>query len=139
MDEWTKSFLVSIIINATECSIQRPCKVLQQIFYSGKIKQHALKYEIGVSIQTGLIVWIGSRVVGSIHDLTIAKNSLLQVYSNKIFIENKRYVGYERILTPFKTPTNQSKELWNSLIRKLRVSVEHVYGRIKIFHCLNVS
>ena len=72
------------------------------------------------------------------HDLTIAKNDLLQVYSNKNFIENKKYVGHERILTPFKTPTNQSEELWNSLIGKLRVSVEHIYERIKIFQCLNV-
>ena len=48
MDEWTKSFLVSIIVDAIEYSIQRLCKVLQQIFYSGKTKQHILKYEIGL-------------------------------------------------------------------------------------------
>lgn len=138
MGEWTKSFLVSIIIDATECSIQRPCKTLQQIFYSGKKKQHTLKYEIGVSTHTGLIVWIGGGVAGSTHDLTIAKNELLEVHSDRIFIGDKGYVGHERILTPFKTPKNQSEELWNSIIGKLRISVEHVFGRIKVFHCLNV-
>ena len=93
MDEWTKSFLVSIIVDAIEYSIQRLCKVLQQIFYSGKTKQNALKYEIGVSIQIGLIVWIEGGVVGSTHDLAIAKNDFLQVYSNNFYRDKVRILS----------------------------------------------
>ena len=108
------------------------------MFYSGKKKQHTLKYEIGISIHTGLIVWLGGGVSGSTHDLTIAKDQLLQTHSDKIFIGDKGYVGHEQILTPFKSPKTETEELWNSIFSKVRVSVEHVYGRIKIFQCLNV-
>ena len=75
-----KAITVTMIVDSTECPIQRPCKVLQEIFYSGKKKKHTLKYEIGVSIQTGLIVWIGGGMTGSTHDLTIARNELLWTY-----------------------------------------------------------
>jgi hypothetical protein len=128
----------SCIIYTTECPIQRPCKILQQIFYSGKKKRHTLKYEIGISVHTGLIVWIGGGVSGSNQDLTIAKEELMQVHEDRIFIGDKGYVGHERILTPLKTPQRECEELWNSILGKLRVPIEHVFGRIKIFHCLNV-
>jgi hypothetical protein len=126
-----------MIVDATECPIQRPCSKIQEVFYSGKKKKHTMKYEIGISIQTGLIVWLGGGVSGAVHDMTIAKDGLLQQYPDKLFISDKGYFGNEQFITPFKSPSTEAEQLWNSILRSLRVSVEHTYGRIKIFHCLN--
>ena len=82
---------------------------------------------------------MGSGVSRAVHDLTIAKNGLLQQYPNKLFIGDKGYFGNEQFITLFKSPLTEVEKLWNSILGSLRVSVEHTYGRIKIFHCLNTS
>ena len=96
--------LVSVLIDATECPIQRSCSTLQHVFYSGKKKQHTIKYEIRVSIQTGLIVWLSGVMSGAVHDLTITKNGILKEHPDRLFIGDKEYYGHENIIIPFKSP-----------------------------------
>ena len=60
MDEWTKKIFVSIIVDATECD---HVKFDNKSFILVKTKQYALKYEIKVSIQTDVVVWIGGGPV----------------------------------------------------------------------------
>jgi hypothetical protein len=110
---------------------------LQQVFYSGKKKQHTIKYEIGVSIHTGLIVWLSGGVSGAVHDLTIAKDGILKEHPDRLFIGDKGYSGHENIITPFKSPQTEAELQWNKILGAVRVSVEHTFGRIKSFHCLN--
>ena len=110
---------------------------MQQIFYSGKAKKHTIKYDIGICIHTGFIVWIGGGVPGSVHDLTLAQEGIAKKFQNQIFVGDKGYVGDERFITPFKNPQNEIQKLWNSELRKVRVSVEHTYSKFKLFHCLN--
>jgi len=92
-----------------------------------------------VSIQTGLIVWLNGGVSGATHDLTIAKEGILRKYPDKIFIGDKGYSGHENIVTPFKSPQSEAELQWNKTLGAVRVSVEHTFGRIKSFHCLNTK
>ncbi len=59
-------------LDVTECFIERPLNnIIQRLYYSGKTRKHTIKYEIGIQLQTGKIVWLSGGVPGSVHDLTI--------------------------------------------------------------------
>jgi len=70
-------------LDATECKIDRPgIYVIQHHFYSGKFllyfinflgkkKTHTIKYEIGVNLTNGLIIWHFGGLPGRVHDINI--------------------------------------------------------------------
>jgi hypothetical protein len=82
------------------------------VFYSEKAKKHSMKYEIGVHPDLGFIVWIEKPVLGSIHDIKLAKSSeVLNLFKKHEFIlADKRYVGEFQIITLFKSNTLTDKE-----------------------------
>ena len=54
----------------------------QKLYYSKKHGTHGLKYEITVS-SIGKIYWIAGGVLGSVHDLTLARScELLETIMN---------------------------------------------------------
>ena len=63
-------------MDGTDCPIQEPTK-FDSSFYSHKIKAAALRYEVGVAIQTGDIVWVnGPFKCGAFPDLKIFRSKL---------------------------------------------------------------
>jgi hypothetical protein len=72
---------------------------LQQGYYSGKAKEHTIKYEIGVHPDTGFLVWVGGPIAGAVHDMTLARKSgVLDLVGEKEFIlADKGYVGHFHI------------------------------------------
>jgi len=78
---------ISIIVDGTECPIQRPHQHDYVYFYSGKNKQYSIKYEVGIYPLNGLIVWMAGGVGGSVHDLTMLReSSLLTLLRHNEFI-----------------------------------------------------
>jgi hypothetical protein len=135
---------IQIIVDGTECPIQRPTDDdIQWLFYSGKKKKHTLKYEVAVNITNGEIVWISGPAPGKTHDLTMLRNNglLLLLLSGEWLLADKGYQGDSRILVPFKgkwedlTPWQQT---FNRIVGSVRVLVERSIGRIKRFSCLKV-
>lgn len=94
----------SIILDGTECPINRPGTHLQQSYYTGKSKWHVIKYEVGVHPHTGRLVWVGGPVPGCVHDLTLTRmHGLLEVLEDdELILADKGYVGEFKIITPFK-------------------------------------
>jgi hypothetical protein len=115
------------------------------MFYSGKSKQHSVKYEIGVNIVHGYVCWIAGAVPGSVHDITlsrtlgiVANSHLLQ--PNEKVLGDKGYVGEpEVILTPIKNPVDHFEVGWNSFVNSFREIVEHAIARLKIFRCVSTK
>lgn len=111
------------------------------MFYSGKSKKHVIKYEVGVNIKTGEIAWIFGGVPGSVHDLTIARNSgiLNLLDEGELIMADKAYVGQWQFVTPFKRTETQEKVEFNLELGRVREIVEHSLGRIKKFRCLSTK
>jgi hypothetical protein len=111
---------------------------LQQGYYSGKAKQHTIKYEIGVHPDTGFLVWVGGPVAGAVHDMTLARKSgvLDLLGENEFILADKGYVGHFCIITPFKGELTEAEKAINHFLGSRRWIVEHIIKRIKNFNCL---
>ena len=62
-------------VDGTDYSINQPAPFSKH-WYSHKFNGPAVKYEIGVSIQMGHIVWINGPFPGKWHDVTIFQRDL---------------------------------------------------------------
>lgn len=96
-------------------------------WYSHKFKAAAIRYEIGVSIGSGDIVWAsGGFPAGEWPDIKIAKQLYLEYAKNEVKLADKGY----RYQTFFKNPTNTKEKL-------LLARPETVNRRLKQFQALN--
>lgn len=128
-----------LCVDTTEIPIQRPPDEIQEIFYSGKSERHTLKYEVAVRVNTPFkIVWVAGPFPGSMHDLTIIRNSgLLQsLEQNERVIGDPAYVGEPALITTFKGTTRELEIYFNCMLSKMRVISENVFDRFKIFSIL---
>ncbi len=132
--------MFTFVLDATECTINRPTKDIQEVYYSGKAKKHSIKYEIGVHPDTGFITWVGGPVPGSVHDLKLAKATgiLDLLREGERILADKGYIGDFRIIAPFKGRhlPKDLKEI-NYFLGSHCWIVEHIIGRIKNFHCIS--
>lgn len=130
---------LKMALDATECPIVRPLDWnTQHEYYSGKKKKHTIKYEVRVTLSTGRIVWMTGGLPGSVHDITMARNSgiLNQLLPGELILADKEYIGEDYFVTPFKNPSTNEEWTWNHFIHTTRVIVENIYSRIKAFGCL---
>lgn len=123
-------------INVSDWAYQKP-------FYSEHDGMHCLKYEIGIQIWTGQLVWVAGPYFGSASDLTIVRNSgfLNLLGARECAYADKIYVGEPSLLIPFRGrdwQLSHEQWIWNDFHRRLRVRVENAIGRIKHFHCLRI-
>lgn len=127
-----------IILDTTSCFIERPSEH-QRIFYSGKSKKHEIKYELGIDMD-GTIIWVSGGWPGSLHDLTIARQSgiLEKLGEGELIIADKAYLGDPHFLTPLKGKATSVHGLcFNKLIAQIRIAVEHTFAYFKAFSCLS--
>ncbi len=122
-----------------------PSSVRTRIFRKSGIverkKRHTIKYEIGVSLLNPQIVWVSGPVEGSVHDLTMTRRSKLfmKLLPGERVWGDMGYIGHPRMLTPLKKNWKgkpQIRDLLNPKFGKIRVRIEHMLDRIKIFGCL---
>jgi hypothetical protein len=140
-------------LDATEQEIPRPHgKRKRKTHYSGKTKKHTVKTQLTVN-KEGLIVHKTSHVKGSMHDYTLYKRSYPHLPDNVCLDLDLGYLGirddYPKLncMLPIKRKNPgrgkrgvKAKELsleqkvFNKLLAKERVVVEHVNSRVKKFH-----
>lgn len=124
-------------MDATECPVERPSDdETQRFWYSGKAKEHTIKYEIGVDLETGYIGWAAGGVPGRIHDLSLSRYTGL-ASSGIPAVGDKAYQD-PAFVNPFKgkwDSLSDEEKLHNHLINHHRVIVENVYNRVKNFRC----
>jgi hypothetical protein len=131
----------SVAIDSTDCPIERPASLIQRLFYSGKSKIHCVKYEVGVDVVDGLIVWLYGCVPGSYHDLTITRMSGIaqhllpgeflfgdKAYTDPCFISPVR--GLPEHLTV-------DQKTYNLVHSSIRVKVENTFARVKNFKIMS--
>jgi len=130
----------NLVLDATECPIERPAdNAVQRLHYSGKSKQHALKYELGVHIVRGFIAWLYGSKPGSVHDIEVTRAGglLRKLLPGELILADKGYVGEDLLLTPIRQPVDENEWNVNRELSSVRIIVEHTIGRIKFFRSMS--
>lgn len=121
-------------IDGTDCRIQEP-RPFSSEWYSHKFKGPGLRYEVGVSIQTGWIVWVhGPYPCGSYSDLAIFRLKLkgLLQDAEKVLADG----GYKDGVNG-KTVNPNGLNDWDQYMKKVaRARHETINGKLKSFAIL---
>ena len=141
-----------LIVDATVQKINRPCLDYQTAkqWYSGKHSVYCLKTQV-VTNRLGVAMHVTDPVPGSIHDLTLFRDSLPEILE---LIEKHKEgkdeeikiladLGYytkdleHLLITPIKSipslPANEQRdaEKFNQSLSRQRIRVENYFGRLK--------
>lgn len=132
-----------ILMDVMESPIERP-KKHQKIFYSGKQKEHTLKTQVVFGLKTNKIICL-AHSKGKTHDFKLFKKSDVKFHKVLKVIADKGYQGIAKIHklseTPLKKPRGgkltKSQKKYNRELNRLRIAVEHINRRLKIFKILS--
>jgi hypothetical protein len=144
-----------ILIDVTERRHHRPKDDTEQrALYSGKKKAHGIKNTV-MSDENRYIHVLGLTTQGSMHDYQLLKlewDTIQPWFANATVFADTAYIAmlkdylFGDILVPFKKkrkPKGQPKDEltpvqkeFNKALAKIRITVEHAIGGMKILHCL---
>jgi hypothetical protein len=131
-----------VVADATETQIQRPKKD-QKVYYSGKMKRHTVKTEAMIDLSNGQIVAVSDTTPGSVHDFAVHKK-MKHLPTKTLLLADSGYQGvaalHSRSWIPDKKPKNgtlsASSKMRNSALAILRVSIENIFAKLKVFKIL---
>ena len=152
---------VRLVIDAKEQRIQRPGgsdesgNSRQKPFYSGKKKAHTLKTQVAVA-PDGTFQSVSKSVLGSVHDLTLLRNSdlLHRLDTAKGIMLDKGYDGLQTFdpkqpgkngavhscHLPHKArrghPLTSEQKVFNAHLARYRIVVEHSLAQMNQFQVL---
>jgi hypothetical protein len=123
-----------ISVDGTDCAVQEPYPFSKKIF-SEKLNGPGLKYEVGVCIETGQIVWVNGPFDAGRHDVTIFKeDGLKDMLADEECVEVDN--GYQGDIK-FKNPKISQSRKDRKEKSAVRARHEIVNGRLKQFEVLN--
>lgn len=101
-------------------------------------KAHTIKYEIAICPYRKKIIWVfGGVPSGIFHDLKLAEIGFYEILDDgEKVLGDKAYIGNDHSVTPIKGPVTEAEKMVNQNIGAIRVDVERMIGRFKIFNCL---
>jgi hypothetical protein len=132
-----------VVMDVMESQIERP-KRKQKQFYSGKQKEHTLKTQLVIRQKSGLIMCLVNGK-GKTHDFKLFKDSGVKFGDLIKVIADKGYQGIAKIHHLSETPIKKKKgkkltkeeKNYNRQLNRLRITVEHINRRLKIFKILS--
>jgi len=130
---------IAIVIDVTEQPIERPVDK-QRAWFSGKKKRHTAKIQLIVCLLTLQILSVVCGK-GRTHDFTLFKQCGLHLAAALEKYADAGYQGLDKLIanafTPIKKPRNRKltpeERAYNRALAKLRIRIEHVNRRCKIF------
>ncbi len=134
---------VLILMDVLESPIERPTQH-QKSFYRGKQRQHTLKTQVVFGQKSNQIICL-AHSKGKTHDFKLFKNSRTKFHKFLKVIADKGYQGLAKLHnlseTPIKKPRgkklSKDQKKYNRELNRLRIAVEHVNRRLKIFKILS--
>eukprot|EP00536_Pseudo-nitzschia_multiseries_P017516 jgi/Psemu1/225351/e_gw1.1596.9.1 len=122
-------------VDGTDCPVFEPWPFSKKM-YSHKFNGPAVKYEVGVCLKTGWIVWINGPFVGSKNDGTIFKEGLSNLLHDNEAVEVDRdYRGDDKMKLPDVGFTRIERKMKSNA----RAQHETVNGRLKIFNVVTLN
>jgi hypothetical protein len=125
-----------ISVDGTDCMIVEPTEFSGR-WYSHKFRGPGLRYEVGLCIQTGWVVWRnGPYPCGAFPDLKIARDKLVHnlQYGEKYIADRGYKDGGEYADTP--TGFNNAAQRKKAIVRARH---EHINSRLKKFKILSTK
>ena len=126
-------------VDGTDCQIEEPWpfqKEFSKMWYSHKFKGAGVRYELGVAIYSGDIVWINGPYECSVNDLTIFRDALMFYLDKDERVEADK--GYRGVDPEFaKTPAGLTRGKEKKLQSTVRSRHETVNKRLKQFGILS--
>ena len=134
----------AIVVDVSEQPIERPTK-RQRRYYSGTKKRHTIKVQLIICLKTLQLKTLQILVVvcgtGRTHDFRLLKQARLKISRTLKTYADSGYQGivklYPNSVTPMKKPRNreltQEEKRYNRELAKIRIVIEHVNRRCKIF------
>lgn len=130
-----------LLIDATEQPIERPVRG-QRKFYSGKKKCHTIKTEIQIT-EKGRIVSVSKPFPGAVHDIEVRRRGPPLPGSSRAYVDSG-YQGlqkqHQETELPYKRqkgkPLTKDEKEYNRALSRIRVKVENIIRRLKIFRIL---
>lgn len=132
-----------VVMDVMESPIEKP-HIGQKRFFSGKQGEHTLKTQVIIHQKSTAIICL-AHGLGRTHDFRLFKTSGVRFGELLKVIADKGYQGIKKIHqlseTPIKKPkgkklTKEQKK-YNRELNRLRITVEHVNRRLKIFKILS--
>jgi len=128
----TTSCLMSI--DGIDCMVNEPWP-FDEKWYSQKFNGPGVKYEVGVCINSGRIVWVNGPFVASTSDVTMFKETLVHLLTDDEGVEDDAgYKGHDKL----KGPTVATTSVGRKMKSQVRGRHENVNSRLKIFNVLNI-
>ena len=133
-------------MDATEQPTQCPHeKLARRQYYSGKHSQHTINHNCS---PPKLILHVSGNLPGSVHDLTVLAVWIMHSIPADVQVNLDRgYEGAEKrypnnkVYKPKRAQRNHPltlfEKLYNHIINKTRILVEHVIGRVKKFRIVS--
>lgn len=129
-------------MDTTESPIERPSKK-QKKYYSGKQKQHTIKSQVIINLETKEIICTAFDK-GSTHDFTLFKKSKTHLQKEIECYVDKGYQGIQNLHKNTQLPKKKPKNgQWSKADKKRnrnlsseRVAIEHVNRELKVFKIL---
>ena len=119
-------------VDGTDFPIREPIP-FQPGYFSHKIHASALRYEVGVAVHSGFIVWVNGPYPAGWTDINIFRDELkFELSPTEKIIADKGYQGENSIETP-----GTGFELKISKQNTLRARHENVNRSIKIFKSIH--
>lgn len=132
-----------IVMDVMESAIERPKKG-QKAFFSGKQKEHTFKTQVIIDQKTLKIICM-AHGKGRTHDFCLFKSSGVKFSEILKVLADKGYQGIAKIHELSQTPIKKKKgkkltkeeKQYNRQLNRLRIAVEHINRRLKIFKILS--
>lgn len=112
----------------------------QKRYYSGKQKCHTLKAQVLVEFATGRVICTAMGT-GRTHDFKLFKRCRLPFRPSPLCLADRGYQGFAKrhpgactpTTKPRRQPLAEAEKQHNRALARLRVRIEHVIRRFKVF------
>ncbi|WP_407540965.1 IS5 family transposase [Deinococcus radiomollis] len=131
-----------VVVDVSEVPCERP-KKKQRAWYSGKKKRHTMKLQLLIHPVTSKILCVATGR-GATHDLRLLRESKTPIHPETELIADAGYQGIQHQHAFTRTPKKASKHhpltdeqrAGNRQLARVRLPVEHVIRRLKVFRIL---
>ncbi len=140
---------LAVVIDSFEQRVQRPRDQAEaDTYYSGKKKQHTLKSQVAVNVQTGELVDVSDSVRGPTADIALLTQSGLlgRLPDGVGSMGDLAYIGIATLhpaglgAAPRRKPRGKARpaddRAYNTAFSARRIIVEHSIGRMRRYQCL---
>ena len=121
-------------MDATDFSIDEPCRPIDPRWFSHKLNWAVVRYELGIGIHTGWIVWLnGPFPAGEYSNILIAHESL-----NQFLLTNKFYIadGGYRDGNQFSITPSGYNDYWDHIMLVVQSRHKTINSRFKEWRIL---